>query len=251
MPRGLLTVDQAVQETFGLLPNQDRLNVLPRYSRKDGWVAPDMVYQLAKMAVTPGVAAKGGLISQDDSMNFGMSLLGSGLGASAVKPVGGRGILGSTVFHGSPHDFDRFSMSRIGTGEGAQAYGHGLYVAENPNVAKSYAVSRSASQPRFYTVDLPDEHINKMLDWDAPLSDEMVARLSEAGFPVTAIARGKMGNGGDFYKALGNPEKASESLRSLGIPGIKYLDGASRAAGQGSRNFVVFDEGLVKILGKE
>lgn len=43
-----------------------------------------------------------------------------------------------TVYHGSPHLFDRFDMSKIGTGEGAQAYGHGLYFAENPTVAKSY-----------------------------------------------------------------------------------------------------------------
>ena len=42
------------------------------------------------------------------------------------------------VFHGSPHKFDKFDMSKIGTGEGAQAYGHGLYFADNPNVAKWY-----------------------------------------------------------------------------------------------------------------
>lgn len=28
------------------------------------------------------------------------------------------------AYHGSPHDFDKFDMSKIGTGEGAQAYGH-------------------------------------------------------------------------------------------------------------------------------
>jgi hypothetical protein len=43
-----------------------------------------------------------------------------------------------TAYHGSPHDFDGFDMSKIGTGEGAQAYGHGLYFAENENVAKEY-----------------------------------------------------------------------------------------------------------------
>jgi hypothetical protein len=43
-----------------------------------------------------------------------------------------------TTYHGSPHDFDEFDMSKIGTGEGAQAYGHGLYFAENENVAKGY-----------------------------------------------------------------------------------------------------------------
>ena len=42
------------------------------------------------------------------------------------------------AYHGSPHDFDKFDISKIGTGEGAQAYGHGLYFAENPTVASSY-----------------------------------------------------------------------------------------------------------------
>ena len=44
------------------------------------------------------------------------------------------------AYHGTPHEFERFDMSKIGTGEGAQAYGHGLYFAENPNVAESYSL---------------------------------------------------------------------------------------------------------------
>ena len=42
------------------------------------------------------------------------------------------------AYHGSPHDFDRFDASKIGTGEGAQAYGHGLYFAGNEAVAGGY-----------------------------------------------------------------------------------------------------------------
>jgi hypothetical protein len=39
------------------------------------------------------------------------------------------------AYHSSPHDFDKFDLSKIGTGEGAQAYGHGVYAAENPAVS--------------------------------------------------------------------------------------------------------------------
>jgi len=46
---------------------------------------------------------------------------------------------GAIVWHGSPHKFDKFSMDKIGTGEGAQAYGRGLYLAESPAVANEYA----------------------------------------------------------------------------------------------------------------
>lgn len=45
---------------------------------------------------------------------------------------------GIRAFHGSPYDFEKFSLDKIGTGEGAQAYGHGLYFAENPGTAKAY-----------------------------------------------------------------------------------------------------------------
>ena len=45
---------------------------------------------------------------------------------------------GIKAYHGSPHDFDAFDINKIGTGEGAQAYGHGLYFAESEGVAKSY-----------------------------------------------------------------------------------------------------------------
>ena len=42
------------------------------------------------------------------------------------------------AWHGSPHKFDQFSMDSIGTGEGAQAYGHGLYFADSQGVARDY-----------------------------------------------------------------------------------------------------------------
>jgi hypothetical protein len=47
--------------------------------------------------------------------------------------------IGMTTWHGSPHVFEKFDLGKLGTGEGAQAYGSGLYVAQNPNVAKDYA----------------------------------------------------------------------------------------------------------------
>jgi hypothetical protein len=42
------------------------------------------------------------------------------------------------AYHGSPHSFDAFDASKIGTGEGAQAYGHGLYFAGNEDTAGAY-----------------------------------------------------------------------------------------------------------------
>lgn len=50
------------------------------------------------------------------------------------------------VFHGSPHQFGEFSLQKIGTGEGAQAYGWGLYFAGRKSVAEYYRDRLSANR---------------------------------------------------------------------------------------------------------
>jgi hypothetical protein len=52
---------------------------------------------------------------------------------------------GIRAYHGSPYDFNAFDVSKIGTGEGAQAYGHGLYFAESEPVARSYRDALSSN----------------------------------------------------------------------------------------------------------
>lgn len=64
-----------------------------------------------------------------DWKSAGLSALGAAPMLGAIK-----------ASHGSPHLFDRFDFSKIGTGEGAQAYGHGGYFAQgfDSPVAKQY-----------------------------------------------------------------------------------------------------------------
>jgi len=125
-----------------------------------------------------------------------------------------------------------------------------------------------------YKVDLPDEVVPRMLDWDKPLSQQnwyrpvadVVKEYKGAGKDVDAYARliskanarGGEVTGGQFYDGMlsqfgGSQTKVSEFMREAGIPGIKYLDEASRKKGTGTRNFVVFpgNEGLLNILGRE
>lgn len=258
---------------------------------------------------------------------------------SSLFPMGAM-----TAYHGSPHKFDAFDLSKIGTGEGAQAYGHGLYFAESQDVAKSYqsalssdrgfsfkgktGLTRSEVQdmvnaevgakyldgitrgsgvadsvmddmvlgtqrrpgqlPRqykagseraalyerlkseihhadpgnLYHVDIPDDEIAKMLDWDKPLSEqpESVRKaLNDAiGRDLTNESGWQKLKGEKLYNAVveraGVADKgasASARLRELGIPGIKYLDGGSRGAGEGTRNLVLFDDKIPKIIKRE
>jgi len=78
---------------------------------------------------------------------------------------------GITAYHGSPHDFDQFDTSKIGTGEGAQAYGHGLYFAEHEPIAQSY-------RDKFQKTDIVSLKNRKMYkshgnDWPAAVETIM------------------------------------------------------------------------------
>lgn len=50
------------------------------------------------------------------------------------------------AYHGSPFKFDQFTLDHIGKGEGAQAFGHGLYFAGNKEVARYYREALSIGQ---------------------------------------------------------------------------------------------------------
>jgi hypothetical protein len=85
----------------------------------------------------PTLGSNGGNIpalSKADQMRREANIQRFGYDPSEV-PVEPTGIL---AYHGTPHSFDKFDTSKIGTGEGAQAYGHGLYFAENEGVARGY-----------------------------------------------------------------------------------------------------------------
>ncbi len=264
-----------------------------------------------------------------------------------LNTPGFRGQRGAIVWHGSPHKFEAFDASKIGTGSGTTAYGHGAYFAEHPNTAKLFQKDlsttitidgkpiftkgkmvgttgnsniddllvmhsgdiknatkdkineirelrqRFSNEPKFtsaemagvedkiikqaqqelaqlrkireksatetggylYKVDLPDEAIARMLDWDKPLSQQAQnVQQSLSIFPE--IKKGSaihqqltrdlaLGEKPIFRFSKEGQKEAAEYLKQAGIPGIKYLDEAT-----GKSNFVVFpgEERLLRIL---
>jgi hypothetical protein len=277
--------------------------------------------------VVPQVMSRGGLPAQ---------LLGD-VSRGSVRPL--------DVYHGTPHTLPpternplgEFDASKIGTGEGAQAYGYGIYTAESPDVARTYqntlskygelrfadgtvknvqdlpygspeqiagqiwinkpnladakfALSNLDSKylgaskedvlkqlesldagkaklsGNFYKVDLPDEKIATMLDWDKPLSQQpktiqnwlkdsmnpyraqLAAKDVGGNEPTGSLIYNRLaelmseGKKSDVFTNAANygAKNASQELADAGIAGIKYLDEGSRATGQGTRNFVVF-----------
>jgi hypothetical protein len=263
-------------------------------------------------------------------------------GGKALAPVAGdmlmnymvkqKMILPLDVYHGSPHRFPptarnplgEFDASKIGTGEGAQVYGHGLYTAEAPAVATEYQRQlgtqmkykgeqfydpivgkktgttgntelddyllsylgdtgvirkelltaakemRSAKNPQavkeyqalmgelrkvrsdvtaantgsLYKVDLPDEQIAKMLDYDKTWKQQ--PKNVQDAINIDSLLKyygtDDISTSQVLYHAKQNmsPAAFAEFLRSKGVPGVKYFDEKSRAAGEGTRNFVIF-----------
>lgn len=74
-----------------------------------------------------------------ESQNSGNRFLGSSF-ADIVPQVIDivKGTYNQTAYHGSPHTFDTFDLGAIGTGEGAQAHGWGLYFAQDKEVSEEY-----------------------------------------------------------------------------------------------------------------
>ena len=116
----------------GLLPYQLGSLLDPLINRAQE-VADPAQWQLGGWPSLEALQAQGqakGPISQDDMAAMAVDM------ASPFAKIGG--LLGHTVWHGSPHKWDVPDISKVGTGEGAQAYGHGFYSAEAPDVAKQY-----------------------------------------------------------------------------------------------------------------
>lgn len=100
-------------------------DMLDRWSA-GGEMAAMLMGPLAAMGVL-AKAGKGAALAGESAQALQPA---SNLGKRIPNPI--------KAYHGSPHDFDQFSLSKIGTGEGAQAYGHGLYFAEAEGVAQDY-----------------------------------------------------------------------------------------------------------------
>ena len=172
------------------------------------------------------------------------------------------------AYHGSPHDFDKFSTENIGTGEGAQAYGHGLYFAEREGTAEAYKTS-GKTKGSMYEVNInasPEE----LLDFDLPIKNQPKNVQSAVYKSIETVPQSTLDNyfggakqniisgdmtGRDFItnmeKATGNIDGGEYELAKRGIKGIKYADAQTRFSPKGrTNNFVIFDDKTIEIARK-
>ena len=147
---------------------------------------------------------------------------------------------GITVFHGSPHAFVQPQSHAIGSGEGNQAFGFGLYGAQRRGVANWYRETYSPEGGgHLYQMRISAPE-NRFFDWDRPIAEqppEVRAALKSAGFVEGDEAHLK-----DALQSGETGPALAKELGDAGVAGVRYLDAVSRKHGDGTRNFVVFNE---------
>lgn len=106
-----------------------------------------------------------------------------------------------------------------------------------------------------YEVDIPDDNGSNYLDWDAPITDELIDKVAKAlpslrSFDIKDLKKDRTFD--NFYKTISmrivkddasfNDDKAaSKLLASLGYTGIKYKAGRNfGGAEEGDTNYVIF-----------
>ncbi len=296
---------QRIAEDYGfdLTDSEDRLTA-----------AEEKLAELAESGEKPGLVARVVAMVKDWLRRMGLNVkwTEADIRALIAKAQGWveRGKTGKpTIYDGSKFMVAwHGSTDRIGTGEGTQAYGYGLYFAGNKDVAewyksrlggdsveditaaKQYLKDKGISndpeedygysngrdyvtlavehgfQPqnkgRLYQVELAPAEDEYLL-WDKPLSEqsEKVKGILNDAWLAHPEAHSKQlgaeiyGHAVDEMEFSGKHEEnnwkaASEYLHSLGIRGIKYLDGSSRNKGEGHYNYVIFNDADVETKAK-
>jgi len=297
----LLGLDAQEEHDAGVMQELDRILAMPEDLADD-----DIPFSIGRTTVIPSA----------ETRPFP--------GAEGSPSVIGPAAFSISAFHGTPHLVDEFTTERMGTGEGAQVYGWGLYFASKRSVAEWYR--RNLSQPmdrvetvwddpvyvrtnngwmaesgngqplgydsvearaldafagiqpldgldadaaaimddmvrvvdpgNLYTVEL-DFDEQELLDWDALLEEQPPGVLEKLdATDWFQFAKDQLEDladnptGADLYRWIKDdqsPQEASEQLAAAGIPGIRFLDGSSRGAGEGSRNYVVFEDSSIEI----
>lgn len=108
MANGLLSpVEQQTQAVFGMVPMEERLSILPRYSSTQGLIAPQFIYDLARAVSSPITAMRGQQVSPEESLNVAMGAMGGSSIGTAPK-----GALRSGLFREGAFD-PRFDPRKL------------------------------------------------------------------------------------------------------------------------------------------
>lgn len=163
---------------------------------------------------------------------------------------------GIRAFHGSPYDFDQFSTDAIGTGEGSQLHGQGLYFTEDQNVARQYKNKPRKGPGKMYEVNINADR-STFVKLDKPVSDQpkkvqLAYERFSAESPQDKNVFGEAETEEQHFKRFTQSPLGAEIMKSEGVPGIEYGNAFTRHKpdDKQSKNFVIFDDQIIEISKK-
>ena len=126
---------------------------------------------------------------------------------------------GTNLYHGSPHKFNKFSTDNIGSGEGNQSFGWGLYFTDNKGIGEHYAdVGNNNNRARIKNDLISGEFRDSLYVNKDTMSDELQRFLSKNGYNITANM---------------NPDELAQQVDSLRQQSQYYGKKADEMAGTG------------------
>ena len=173
-----------------------------------------------------------------------------------------------TLYHGSCHLFDKFSLSFLGSGEGKSKFGHGIYITSSYKTAVLYASKAAKANGKeccyVYTIEVPminnDNHIFSCKAVNPSVVDRVEKVIGEA-IPDEVKSAGKY-----FRKYLGNlligqrttvkkmmakadataENAVSQFLNSVGVIYLAWPQSQAKPGGETNR--ALLNEKEIKIL---
>ena len=106
------------------------------------------------------------------------------------------------AYHGSPYTFDNFDLRAIGTGEGNQAHGWGLYFAQDKKIAENYKDILGANSGEVITGKTKYK-INEDGDWYDENTGNIIDDINPLSMALTEVLE------------TGNSNKAIEHLQEF------------------------------------
>jgi len=151
------------------------------------------------------------------------------------------------VFHGSTEKFDRFDMSKVGTGDGKSLGGWGIYFSDSPEVSKRYYLPSGQMKEHelrngnYFDLDeLIDDGQRIIQGLQRQGVNEDQIQEFQSDFLDYSDVTNKQAYDWLAYE-LGGEKQASLFLKSLGYIGNTMMDKWERDA----RNYVVFDTSTI------
>lgn len=177
----------------------------------------------------------------------------------SFQPVDDSYTLFQSAYHGSSANFDKFNTSEYGlSGDGAMAFGYGVYVSNSETIARSYAGIQG--ERNLYTVEIPD---GDYIIWNKTVSklqkekvkNELYENLIKEDYKgVEKQISTELNNVfseefdgkklyGTISSYIGSDKETSRFFKNIGYSGIQYPAGTPENA----VNYVIFDDNDIKI----